>query len=1156
VSGYSIRRLNDAAEGAAIVFRVSRSSLARNRFGSVRVTTSEPFGSTTRPGLDYGAVDRIVSFQPGQTFVDVSVQTFNDTEVEANELVNASLSLTRFDGLDSLSIRSAAATIFDRTPVPVIPLPPVPTSVTGTSAGTFTSTTPGITASVVPSIAPPSPPNTIGSPGARGVSYSISKLSDANEGDPASIRITRSDASSVGSVRLFTQSGTALSAADFIAKDEVLNFAAGQFFVDTSVSTQRDFLDEGVETFTANLASIAPFDSVSASSVTININNQQPAAAYAIAKLGDVSEGGSVVLRITRTENLATAGQVRFVTQPGTAISPADFAAQDAVISFAPGQAFADVTVPTVADTIEEPSEDFTATIAAINSVDRLLTPSVAVSIANVPFASSYAVAKLADAIEGQDLNFRITRSGNISNQGSIRVFTQSETAQSPADYQSLDQTLIFQPGQVSLDVAVKTTKDFLREATELLNLNLQLVNPIDSLSVASASAGLIDYEPTSTFSISKVNDANEGSDVVFRILRTGDVEASDSVRFEVQSASAILGVDFVAKSETLAFAPGQTSIDVTVATLKDVLLEGSELFNAVLGVDSPADVIGVGSASATIFNVLPGSTYSLQKLRDADEGEQLLFRVTRAGALDRPGSVRFSTQADSALADVDFKSLNDILRFAPGVSSIDVKVDTLSDFVAENRETLFGTLTKLNDNDELGVSTISAAISNVVRGSTYSLSKPKDVVEGEEAIVTIERSGNTAVAGSVRVQFTSRTARLGTDFDLPNNGLVNFEPGEVTKELRIVTREDRLNEPDESFAVGLAVVGSVDKLVVDSVEATIKNKLVGSNFELLNLADASEGGQIKFRINRNGDTESSASVRFLTRPGTARTGADFVALDRVVEFAPGQLSVDIDVDALEDAINEPSELLSGNLVALDSADTILAAIAEATIANVAPFSRYEISSQGDASEGSNAQFLIKRTGNILASSSVQFSTMPGTAKSGIDYTPVTKVISFKPSEASRVVSVATRADRLRESLEQFTGVISAVGDNDVIINSEAAMNIKNVDLGFSYSIVRVSDAPEGSDVRFRIERNGNKNLTSRVRFFTRPGSATERLDFQPFNGSIDFIRGQTARTISVPTLRDSLRERDESFSGNLSVLNPSDSLLTSSMSATIFNLS
>jgi hypothetical protein len=220
-----------------------------------------------------------------------------------------------------------------------------------------------------------------------------------------------------------------------------------------------------------------------------------PASTYAIDRLNsDGSEDSRHTFRITRTGNIASAGAVRFTSASGTATSGSDFEPFTRTISFNPGQSTRDIYIDSLVDAVNEGTERFNASISRVYSADTIETGSTFGQIFNVPTGCTYSLARLnSDDLEGARHTFRITRSGDIADSGSVRFSTTGQTATSGVDFLPFSRELSFSPGQSSRDVYVDSLADSTSEGTERFIASIAAVASNDRIATASTFGDIFD---------------------------------------------------------------------------------------------------------------------------------------------------------------------------------------------------------------------------------------------------------------------------------------------------------------------------------------------------------------------------------------------------------------------------------------------------------------------------------------------------------------------------------------------------------------------------------------------------------------------------------------------------------------------------------------
>jgi len=197
-----------------------------------------------------------------------------------------------------------------------------------------------------------------------------------------------------------------------------------------------------------------------------------------------------------------------------------------------------------------------------------------------------------------------------------------------------------------------------------------------------------------------------------FSVYRYGPTTSSASVRWTVANGSAIAGQDFGTRNvATLptgiaAFAIGESIKTINLPILQDTLIEGPEIFSINLSQPSPGMLlVAPVTASITILDddIPPESSVAFTQTKIVVlEGQPFAgvgVERTAITSLDRPLTVKYATQAGTALAGSDFSARAGTLTWAAGeggVKSIRSTLPTL-DAVPESPETFKFVLTDVS---------------------------------------------------------------------------------------------------------------------------------------------------------------------------------------------------------------------------------------------------------------------------------------------------------------------------------------------------------------------------------------------------------------------------------------------------------------------------
>jgi hypothetical protein len=167
------------------------------------------------------------------------------------------------------------------------------------------------------------------------------------------------------------------------------------------------------------------------------------------------------------------------------------------------------------------------------------------------------------------------------------------------------------------------------------------------------------------------------------------------SATYTTAGGSATSGLDFVAGTGPVSFAPGATSQVVNVPVVNDALDEDAEAFTVTLSAPVNSSLgTATGTATITDDDAPPALSVSGVTVAEGDSGTvNAVFPVTLSGASGKTVSVAFATAGGTATAGVDFVATSGPLTFAPGVTSQSITVVVNGDILVEASETFTVTL-------------------------------------------------------------------------------------------------------------------------------------------------------------------------------------------------------------------------------------------------------------------------------------------------------------------------------------------------------------------------------------------------------------------------------------------------------------------------------
>ena len=326
--------------------------------------------------------------------------------------------------------------------------------------------------------------------------------------------------------------------------------------------------------------------------------------------------------------------------------------------------------------------------------------------------------------------------------------------------------------------------------------------------------------------------------------------------------------------------------------------------------------------------------------------------------------------------------------------------------------------------------------------------------------------------------------------------------------------------------------------------------------------------------------TEASAStitVHYATADGTALAGQDYVAQSGTLTFAAGVTQQTIRVAIIGDTAVESDESFTVTLSNASEGASILDGTATGVIRNddVTPAALSIAATSADKAEGQSGStsftFTVTRSGDLSGVASASWA-VGGEGVNGADFTGgelPSGVVNFAAGESSKVVTVEVAGDTAVESNESFSVTLSNPSTGAIIGAASANGVIRNDDTSLAIAAAN-ADKPEGdvgaTPFTFTVTRSGDLSGTSSVHWAV-SGDAVTDSDFIPTEdllpeadylsfiasiagvffpdfslfgglmpaGDVSFAAGESAKTITVWGLGETLVEGDQNFTVTLS---------------------
>ncbi len=528
---------------------------------TVTVDAATADGTATAGGFDYQSLSTTLTFLPGDTTEVASVVVNGDPDPEQDEVFLLLLS------------NAAAATI-----------------IVGQGDGTILDDD-------------------------SGPVFSINDV-PVTEGDAgpvnASFTITLNPAAAVPTtIDVATADGTATGGVDYTPLSTTVTFAIGATSQTVGVTVLGDTLDELDETFLVNLTNATGGAGIGDAQGVGTITDNDPTPTVSILNVSQV-EGNVGPSTFDFHVQLSAASGLAITVDADTADGTAtvvglDYVAVSATVSFPAGSTLQLLPVTVNGDIIVEFNEDFTVNLS--NPTNTTVSDGQAVGTIVDDDGTPQVFIDDVSVTEGDAGNVNADFTVSLSVAAGVAVSVDFATADGAAnagnDYQAINGTATFAPGETTQPVTVVVLGDLVDEFDE--GFVVDLSNPSGvTIADAQGQGTILDNDPlpgvTAEDFAAVEGDAGSTS---FDITISLDAASEKTVMVDWATAdgtATAAGGDYLPASGTLTIAPGMVSGVVSVQVNGDPDDEGDEFFWVTLTnpvecqiVDGTAEVVIVG---------------------------------------------------------------------------------------------------------------------------------------------------------------------------------------------------------------------------------------------------------------------------------------------------------------------------------------------------------------------------------------------------------------------------------------------------------------------------------------------------------------------------------------------------------------------------------
>ena len=992
-----------------------------------------------------------------------------------------------------------------------------------------------------------------------------------------------------------TTSGTAVAGQDFMA----VNGSTGAISSTTDrlpipIPSINDTVVEGNESFTFRISSLigAKFpDGVTSYTGTITIIDDESTTLTFTTTEFYVEEdvtGGNFDVNLSLSSAVRLSVTLEFNMENAedrSALESSDYTqASNNTITFETGQTSKTLSIPIKDDTDIEGNESFTLVLSNLigaKFTNDILTLSQEITIFDDDAPEvTIAADNFNVAEDSGKFTFSLVVDGNYNN-FKFSLSTNHGTA-SGIDYSdSFEDEYTYRQDSTKPTLSVDITDDDFLEGDETLSISLEITEGAVRLPKGSPTYSqtvtIVDDEST-TMSVKNtrfdvIENIGQGG-YILRVGLSNTIAVNATVEYDLMDVSTTKVsprsdyTEWPVASRKTTIPAGDTIGTFSIPIINDPRHEGNELFKIIL--KNPVGAVFADGetleATITIIDdedptVLPPLSASI--VAEDVGNSKIEVSMTLSGESARSVAVSYETVDDTAKRGEDYTYSQGVLNFSPGTTEATLSIPILNDLNHEGLEQF-----KIRFSVTIGDAEFLGGADSLLRtiyifddeSPTLSIANTKFYVS--EDIGSSGYNLEIALSGvpngfitSLNYAVIGGTAVAGVDYDSSAQN-IRFSPGEVRKTIKIGIEDN--NELEENKTIRIALT-NLSGAVFAGGESSLKRTITIIDDERTTFALSST----LFKVNENTTSGKfdvdvmlaaaslyDVSFSVSTQDGTAIKDQDYTSLEnKLVTIEAGNTTSSFSIPIINDSDNEGDQTFSFSI------ENVVGAVISGGVENIekivtiidddaATIILDEILSIGRIVEGYGDYSLELETSvaNHIPIS-IDFSSTPGTARSGTDYiAPANQTITNTSGTDNISLSGFSFPDNSEGDREKTFSISLRIITGAVFLGGETQRNITMTivddDLlrltpSVSSTIVK-EDAGEFV-VNYSLSNAISSDVTFKVRLSNanRPGygNARKNVDYGDIeNETITIPPGETSGSISIPIFEDSITEPLEAF--------------------------
>ena len=279
-----------------------------------------------------------------------------------------------------------------------------------------------------------------------------------------------------------TSDDTAEAASDYTASTGTITFAPSETTKTISLDIINDGIFEVDETFNVNFTlGATSLGNLLNDTVSISINDDDDAPVFGIAGANVKEEDGTASITITKTNPVQMDITVNYATADGTALAGLDYVAANDSVIFAANETQKTISISIIEDSLDEDEESFSVSLTGASQGAVQESESAAnVSIEDNDDTPSIRISGSNNIVEGDTLNINVTLAAESGRTVSVNLQNTDVQAIAGEDFNALNETVTFAPGETSKVVTLSTIDDAIEFFSE--NLVPKIANKLKPL--------------------------------------------------------------------------------------------------------------------------------------------------------------------------------------------------------------------------------------------------------------------------------------------------------------------------------------------------------------------------------------------------------------------------------------------------------------------------------------------------------------------------------------------------------------------------------------------------------------------------------------------------------------------------------------------------